>query len=380
MIDKKYIKYYIFGYLNQYYNDLHFAYNSSRGSYKQHKIKEVFRYAGLKDVKVDLSKFANTFSLLEALASTILVLFRTFCVSVKKICLKKRDYHGMTFMASLNIASYRLKGLLDLPTPLPITTIKIPYIKSEYKVNDVDILSVISILDIFNSLQATWKTIWTIYAKYRQRDVFFRSYSSFEFYLTCLFVRKTEEDNEFVFYSTYARWAFLMCNTKGSTFIQHGKLMDTIQLIRIGTPKTAYYLSKRQGKIVEKVLFSRVPNKVGYRKTLEFTGNELLLNNGKLNILLVCWSHNIDKEWVICKLLSQDYNLYIKPHPGDKDNPEYPKMAKKYNCVMIPKAGYPKVDAVISYDSTLADEYEDVNIKVVRYDLLDNLEAIRKEL
>ena len=110
---------------------------------------------------------------------------------------------------------------------------------------------------------------------------------------------------------------------------------------------------------------------------MEFTYNEVLQHNGKKNVLLVCWNNNIDKEWEICKMLYGTCNLYIKPHPGDKDNPEYPKMAERYQCIIIPKTGYPHVDVVVSYDSTLADEYEDVGVKVVRYDLLDDMMEIR---
>ena len=69
-------------------------------------------------------------------------------------------------------------------------------------------------------------------------------------------------------------------------------------------------------------------------------------------------------------------NIYLKPHPGDKDNPEYPRMAEQYDAVIVPKTGYPKVDVVISYDSTLADEYDDVGVHVIRYDLLSNLSDI----
>lgn len=85
-------------------------------------------------------------------------------------------------------------------------------------------------------------------------------------------------------------------------------------------------------------------------------------------------------EWKICELLYKDVNLYIKPHPGDKDNPDYREMSDKYECVIVPKSGYPHVDIVVSYESTLADEYEDVGVKVVRYDILNNLEDIKKHL
>ena len=95
-------------------------------------------------------------------------------------------------------------------------------------------------------------------------------------------------------------------------------------------------------------------------------------------MLLVCWSNNINYEQRICQLINSDCNLLIKPHPGDKDNPEYVEMKEKYGCKIVPKTGYPKVDIVISYDSTLADEYDDAGVRVIRYDLLSDLCEIRK--
>lgn len=190
-------------------------------------------------------------------------------------------------------------------------------------------------------------------------------------------MKNTEESNHFVYYNTYDRWAFLMCNTVGATFVQHGKLLDKVPLIKVGTPDTAYYLSRRQRMILEKILFDGEPKNVRYRKPIEFTCNELLHHNGKKNVLLVCWNNNIDKEWDICKLLYKECNLYIKPHPGDNENTAYPQMAELYQCVIIPKTGYPHVDVVVSYDSTLADEYEDVDVQVIRYDLLDDLKELK---
>lgn len=378
MLDKKYIRYFISGYLNMYYNELVFARTTSEESFQQYRIRSTLRYLGLKDTTKDYSWLAPLFSITVALAGTVLVFLKAMLIMVVCPFKRKRNYEGRTFLASLGIASFRLKGLLDSVRPLEINTLKIPFIKNDYQENEVDVLTAITMADVWRSLMASWKTIWVLYAKYRKRDPLIRSYSCFEFYLACCFVEKMEGRNRFVYYNTYDRWAFLMCNIEGSIFIQHGKLLDNLPLIKVGTPETAYYLSKRQGRVLEKVLLNHVPQQVKYRKPMEFTYNEVLQHNGKKNVLLVCWSNNIDKEWEICDLLSDKCNLYIKPHPGDKDNPEYPKMAERYHCIIIPKTGYPHVDVVVSYESTLADEYEDVDVKVIRYDLLENLNDIKK--
>ena len=361
-----------------YYNDLAFAYAPSQGSFQQYRIRSTLRYLGLKDTSRDFSWMAPILGITASVLGSVIVFFKALIVLIKCLFKRKRKYEDKTFLASLGFASFRLKGLLESVRPLDISTLKIPFIKNDYHENEVDILTGVLVADVCKSLIAAWQTIWLQYNKYNYRDPIIRSYSSFEYYLACCFVRNMEANNRFIYYNTYDRWAFLMCNTVGSTFVQHGKLMDTVLLIKVGTPETAYYLSKRQGRIVEQILFSSAPKNVRLRKPIEFTYNEVLRHNGKKNVLLVCWNNNIDKEWEICELLHDECNLYIKPHPGDKDNPAYPKMAEQYQCVIIPKTGYPKVDVVVSYDSTLADEYEDVDVKVIRYDLLDDLKEIKK--
>jgi hypothetical protein len=380
MLEKKYIRYYLSGYLNTYSSSLAFSYDPSSGSYKQFKINKTLRYTGIKEIKKDFSFLTPLICLVEAIMSTIIVSARFLYTAGKIAFVRKRTYNEQIFVASLIIAPFRLKGMLNLIRPKEVCTLKIPFIKNEYSENEVDILTVLSIGDICKAFAYSFRTIWIQYHKYRSRDLLFRSYSSFEYYLTCAFVSKMDANNSFLFYNTYDRWAFLMCNTSKSIFIQHGKLSESLRIIKIGTPKTAYYITKKQGLVLEKVLFKGIPEERGYRNALSFTSNDLLLNNGKKNVLLVCWSHNIALEWEICKLLNPLCNLYIKPHPGDKDNPDYPLMSEKYNAIIIPKTGYPQVDVVVSYDSTLADEYENVDIKVIRYDLLDNLNDIVNKL
>jgi hypothetical protein len=60
-------------------------------------------------------------------------------------------------------------------------------------------------------------------------------------------------------------------------------------------------------------------------------------------------------------------NIYLKPHPADNID-TYEKLKDEYpEIVILSKFDYPKVDYVISYDSTLADEYEMHDLPVIRY-------------
>ena len=377
MLDKKYIRYYIQGYLNMYYCDYSFSYNPSEGSFVQQRLNNVLNYLGWKNVQSDITWLSPVLSFTEAVSGTFLVLIRAFVILIKRALTQQAVYEERFFIASLILAPFRMKRILESVRPETVNTLKIPFIKSPYHEDCVNILSCMSYSDIGCSFLTSWFTIWSLYRKYRKRDPLFRSYSSFEYYLTCCFVKRTNSKNRFGFYNTYDRWAFLMCDTINSTFIQHGSLTEQLSFIKIGTPDIAYFINEKQEKILERVLLKGVPQCVRFRNHIAFTGNELLQHNDKKNVLLVCWGKRIEKEWVICGLLYKDVNLYIKPHPGDKDNPAYKEMSEKYGCVVIPKTGYPQVDIVVSYESTLADEYEDVGVKVIRYDLLDSLNEIK---
>lgn len=378
MIKKDKIFYYIAGYLNMYFCDCSLNYDPSQESLLQHRLRNVFCYLGLRNTNRDLTWLSPFLSIGESVFSTILVFVRFFFILIRRLATRKKYYNNQTIVAPLIISQFRIKKILESIRPVEVCTLKIPFINNCYHENEIDLISVISVTDIFSSWIASWKTIWILYLKYRNRDPLFRSYSSFEYYLTCSFIEKTKGHNRFVYYNTYDRWAFLMSNTPRSIFIQHGKLPESLHIIKVGTPEKAFYINESQRIILEKVLLKYPAKESNYRPLLEFTCNDLLENNGKKNVLLVCWSNNINYEQRICQLINSDCNLLIKPHPGDKDNPEYVEMKEKYGCKIVPKTGYPKVDIVISYDSTLADEYDDAGVRVIRYDLLSDLCEIRK--
>ncbi len=374
---KTYKKYYIFGYLNLYFTNLIFAYDPSKESYQEFKFRFFLDHYGFKQIRLNVSWIVPVLVLLESIIGSLLVLFRFAYLTAKMPFVKKERYTGLSFIASLSMISFRVKDMLKAVRPSEVCTLKIPFTLCDYKENEIDILSSLRFSDIFSSFVGSLSVIWTIYLKYGRRDFLFRSYSSFEYLLTCCFVKNATDNNSFVYYNTYDRWAFLMCNTKESTFIQHGKLNDDLKLIKVGTPHIAYYLNSSQKDVLDRVLFKSSVENVLYRPCLECTNDSFLKHNGKKNVLLVCWSMNIDKEWFMCRMLHKDVNLYIKPHPADKENTEYQKMVDELGCVIVPKTSYPKVDIVISYDSTLADEYDNIGLKVIRYDKLKDLNDIK---
>ena len=374
---KKYCKYYFIGYLNNYIVAQVFGNSFDHVPYQEKKLQATLDYLSIR-VKNPHSfiRLIPLIIYIELIMSILVVICRFVEISAKSCFVRRRVYKGYLFNPSLTYSDFRVKKFLEPLRPQQVSTLNIPFINHNYKENDTSILSAISFEDIFSSFISSISIVICMFRKYRKRDCFFRSYSSFEYLLTCCFVKNTENDNDFVYFNTFDRWAVLFCNVKSkSIFIQHGSLTDDI-LIKVGTPSEAYYISTAQKDILERNLFKYTPAIVKYRPSLKLTNLSNVRSNGKKNVLLVCCNRCLNEEWEIVKTVSPLVNIYIKPHPADTHNPAYLTMASTYGGVIVEKSEYPKVDIVISYESTLADEYEDVGVKVIRYEKLGNLSDI----
>lgn len=383
MIEKRYRRYYLYGYLNNFNISKVFDNKAPKTSFVNQKIKQAFDHLGIRPPQGDFTQWAWAISFFEVFASFFIAFERFLIVSAQSFFTKKSYPKGLDLQAPQTWAAYRVKDMLKSLDNVNIGTIKIPFVKNTYKENEINVISVLCIKDIFDAFLSCIGMIFYMTHRFRKDDILFRSYSSFEYFLTCRFVKKTEKENHFIYYNTYDRWAFLMCHANSEvTFIQHGIMDDVayqVKLIKVGTPLRAIYISQNQKKNVEDLLFESKPIFVGYRKTLEFTHNEVLNKSiDKSNVLIISASAFIDTVFKIVEILHNDVNLYVKPHPGEKWLDFYDEISRNFNVGILEKTDYPKVDVVISYRSTLADEYENAGIEVIRWDTIDNISKIKE--
>ena len=234
--------------------------------------------------------------------------------------------------------------------------------------DNVSIFSGIEYVDIMKSLIYSIRILFFMKKKYGKVDFLFRAYSSFEYFLFYFFVLRSSISNTYYFTNLIDRWAYLFGNINHKTcLIQHGILSREMKIKKIGSVDSAYYIDKKQKGICEKILFCNVPVAY-YRNALQFSSNNKLLSNEFKNILLVCNLYFWTKEKKIIQDLSKrNVNLYIKPHPLDKNIEDYKSLLKDNRFVILEINDYPEVDVVISYESTLADEYENNGVVVLRY-------------
>lgn len=367
---RKYILFFCSGYLNQYYSSVVNVSESNCSDYVSKKVQSMFDYIGFKPNKIRFVKWVPLWLTIEIIASIPILLYQYVRVAFKWLFVKHKGAKGKNLVVALSLDNKRLKDIIKVLPEYELCVLDIPFKKNNTDLSVVRVLSGITIGDVFLSFISAIRTVFLMAKKYGKRDVLFRAYSSFSFYLACYFIERNKYSNRYIYYSTYSRWAFPLCQKDvNSVFIQHGVIFDR-NYIRVGSPTEAYYIDEQQRRIVENRLFSGLPKFMGYRPHMEFTSNEKLLRNGQINVLIVGVSFYFDKQREITETIYQDANVYIKPHPRDTNTDDYIQLSKEYGCIILEKTDYPKVDLVLSYASTLADEYRLVGVRVVRYDIV----------
>ncbi|SNR14901.1 conserved protein of unknown function [Tenacibaculum jejuense] len=365
---------YLYAYINEYnnYEDLRRKENLDL-SYKKFKIKQVARYLNLPNSLHNVFYiFTFLLSKLEVLVYVLVLLLKLSKYSIEYFVTSKRDVNNKLIMFGISFDNERFVKILNSAKINldEVVIIKLPSIKSDYSdFEKLHLFSGINYSDLFCSFIYSVKISFFMKKKYGVRDLMFRSYTSFEYFLAYFYLKKMDASNSYYFISLLDRWAYLANYTnKNKCLIQHGILYKYTKAPKIGSVDLAYYINEEQKKICEDVLLKNKP-KAYYRASITFSSSDLLLKNSFKNILLICNKFFLKKEEVIIRdLPKRKLNLYIKPHPGDKDISPYKNLKKECDFVILAKNDFPKVDFVISYMSTLADEYENEGITVLRYE------------
>lgn len=344
-------------------------------SFRDYKIYYTLVYLGLSNSKYYkiFHFFLNRVAFIEYPLS-FLFLFYKFVIAICRYIAQKKQKppRDKILYYSSGLPKERIRRLIK---KIELDLNEITIVTNHNDIKDyagcsvLPLLSIVSIADLLCSLWYSCKFLIFFYHRYGRNDLLFRLYSSFDFFLYFVFVIECKENNKFLFFDSYSRWSYLYNEVKvNHIWVQHGILGEDISWIKLNNINNTYFLNPKQKDICERMLFGHKTN-AHYMKRLEFCSNEKLANNGKMDLLLVC---NL-LFWPIEKAIVEtcenfDVNIYLKPFP--KDDPEkYKSFAlKNKNIYVLDRYDYPEVDFVISYISTLADEYEDNGIEVVRYE------------
>lgn len=256
----------------------------------------------------------------------------------------------------------------------------------EYKV--VSIEDLVTIPEILKcSFQAFIIQIQTI-AKFGY-DKLFLSYNAYNWCLCDFALRHLPLEAELIHCSIYDRMAImydLLPNSKkillqhGGMFMRHKIIKDspyydwhddmnfyTISGFYKSSPSKVYCLSENDKIALSRSVIANSPeyNNIGYGFGTNLTpSRKSVLIVGNYNL------HFKDEVFIINELSHFDIEVFLKNHPVIDDSlyDEIRKSAKNLHFIDGKSHTYPNVDLVISYDSTLAYEYESIGTRVLFYE------------
>ena len=232
--------------------------------------------------------------------------------------------------------------------------------------------SVLNGRDYNNILNQSLSAIKEYIEKY---DCYYPIYKVWNYYETFQGLSKLSKDNDIYFSNQSDRWAIMFdaIPSRTKTLIQHGIASHTIvcpaQLSHIDV---LYAISRQTSDDMYFSILNCKPELRFVKPTLTLTE----IPKRKKSILLVSHILYLDFEKQILNLLSRKgLDIYLKKHPEVKNDSCYLELKEKYGYHYITDSTFPKVDAVISYQSTLAYEYMMYDIPTFIYDQSKELDT-----
>lgn len=251
----------------------------------------------------------------------------------------------------------------------------------------------ITFSDVWRSMIQSIRSRW-YFISHKGYDNLMITEKCFAWFLTDIALRKVPADVELFFANQLDRLAVLIDRLpqKNKSLVEHGVeyLYSESELQRrnnmlIYHPDVSFYVLNRTyhfHNITRVYCYSETDIKAFERSIVRCNPQYVVIGYDfkpsfkpeKKSILIISEYYNqYDNEKKVISLLQGvDIDLYLKGHPGNDDK-LYDELREEYTFIFIPgkNKDFPDADIVISYDSTLAHEYESVGSKVLYYGHFD---------
>lgn len=216
----------------------------------------------------------------------------------------------------------------------------------------------------------------------------YHAMKAYDFHLTRLVLEKNTNITQIVYANMSDRWTCLFSHMEGmeKVLLQHGIIgrgPSEIPRGLLGSVDRLYLISD-----VFLPYFQHGMKHIGEIRKIQsaFAPVPCEKKVGTVSVLLVTNpSVDFQKEKNILERMLQypeRFDVYLKPHPRFPFDSYY-ELQKTYDFRLIEdKTFFPAVDAVVSYESTLAWEYESCNTPVYYYDhdsteeIIENLKSL----
>lgn len=247
----------------------------------------------------------------------------------------------------------------------------------------ISITQAASFADFFRAYACACREIANTRKKYGAKATY-HVLKSYDIHLTRLVLEKNSKITRLIYANIYDRWACMFSHMNGveKVMLQHGLLGDKVLTLpqKVGSVDVLFCYND---SFV--VYFQHLLDNIGTINYLEntFSTAPCQKRTGTISVLLIANPVvDFQAEQKIISLLLQSpdkFDVYLKPHPRYPFAP-YRDLKKHYDFHLIEDPDYfPAVDVAISYESTLAWEYQLTNTPVLYYDQM-SAEIILKEL
>lgn len=233
---------------------------------------------------------------------------------------------------------------------------------------DVDVIDWEDFLqnsDVVRSLKDSIIICWLYLVKYR---TILPVYHYFDFCLVARSLERITPEADLYFSNQCDRWGLLFDQlpSKSKTLLQHGIDMDYHnKLVRLKRIDTFYAISKGTWQMSYTHLLECKPELRIMKPTIELTE----LDTNVFSVLIISHIIYLDFEKEILEAI-KDYpiKVFLKKHPTVANDTPYKELQSLYGFTYITDKVFPKVDYVISYESTLVYEYMNYDIPIFTYD------------
>lgn len=234
------------------------------------------------------------------------------------------------------------------------------------------ILERVSILDVIKAY--LWSVLAIISATIKTHGKYlYRNHLSYEYILTNYFIQKVPIESTLYFVNHLDRWAVLFnyAPQQNKILLQHGIESPKADWpVKLSSVNKVYVLAESQKPRMVKAVLGHETEFVVMPPTITLT---TMANAKKKNVVVVAGENYMyweQEEYIIRNLDYSDLMVYVKIHPGKNDYQKYINLQKTVNpnIEVIKIQTFPKVEAVVSHNSTLGLEYEAHNIPVFYYD------------
>lgn len=231
-----------------------------------------------------------------------------------------------------------------------------------------------------------------IIANYDFKNILY-SFNSFEWFLLFQILEKNiSSDNNIALSNQKDRWAILVdLLSKGNkSIVQHGT--NIIKMKNINIESFLVYMPEYKTWALDiPVKYTTINKLYAFNKIeadhvivgefenkpdVEYVGYNITINNIKRNKTLILLIGNIDvyyeiEKFIVANINNNLFDVVIKPHPLSK-KAKYDFLNESTKIIDC----NPNADIIISYESTLAHEYEGLGYKVYYFHDITSAESI----